>query len=234
MSFTVMVVDDNASFRKELSSSLSREYNIVEAADSSAAVQKLKNPNVIDIILLDVVLPGLRGTELLKILKDIDPRVKIIIMTGFGSKKVVVEALRNNADEYLEKPFNITKVIQMINTLLGEKTEEQTDGPVDKIQYFIHKNPDKNISLNQAAEIVNLSPKYISRLFKEKTGKGFNAYKIENKINIAKSLLENTSYNINEISYKIGYKSSESFVRIFKRITGATPKYFREKRLRPN
>jgi AraC-like DNA-binding protein len=72
-----------------------------------------------------------------------------------------------------------------------------------------------------------LSPKYLSKIFKEQTGICFNEYKLNVKMKYAKELLVNTGYNIDQIAYKLGYKKVESFNKIFKKITHLTPTKFR-------
>ena len=133
-------------------------------------------------------------------------------------------------DDFLEKPLQIQSALQRIKKLLGTKQKYVT-GVINKIKYAIEKNFHKNISLKQASEIVCLSPKYISRIFKEHTGVGFNEYKLELKVTRAKELLQGTDLNINQISDRIGYMNVESFIRIFKRITGYTPTSYRNKKI---
>ncbi|MBN1409352.1 MAG: helix-turn-helix transcriptional regulator, partial [Spirochaetales bacterium] len=76
-------------------------------------------------------------------------------------------------------------------------------------------------------KIIFLTPKYLSKIFKEQTGKCFNEYKLDVKMKYAKELLQNTGYNIDQIAYKLGYKKSESFIKIFKKFSHLTPTEFR-------
>ena len=94
------------------------EYQIVEAADGRQALNILRRPNEIDLVLLDVMMPGLRGTEVLKELKKNDPELGIVILTGYSSKDIAIEALKGRADEYLEKPLNIDRAKEIIANLL--------------------------------------------------------------------------------------------------------------------
>jgi len=73
------------------------------------------------------------------------------------------------------------------------------------------------LSLEDAAGAVSLSPKYLSRVFKEVTGTGFMDYKLKIKIDKAKELLKGTGSTISEISDKLGFMNPESFTRIFKK-----------------
>jgi len=79
------------------------------------------------------------------------------------------------------------------------------------------------------ANAVCLSPKYLSRVFKEKTGEDFNYYKLGIKISKAKELLTGTAKTVSEVSDKLGYRNAESFIRIFAKFTGKTPTGYRKR-----
>lgn len=226
MPYSILLVDDDDDFRSEFCNILKKEYAIVEASNGREALEIIKGPHVIDLVILDVRMPGIRGTDVLKEMKIHDPDVSVIILTGYSSKDIAIEALRAHADNYLEKPVKIKPALEVIKQTLAGK-ESNTTSLVDKIKYFTEKNYHKNISLHDVAESVFLSPKYISRLFKEKEGMGFHDYKLKLRIDKAKELLQTTALTVNEISYKVGYANVESFVRVFKKVTGNTPGSFR-------
>ncbi|MBN2440428.1 MAG: response regulator transcription factor [Spirochaetales bacterium] len=226
MPFSILLVDDNKDFRTEFSSILKKDYTIIEASNGNEALSIIKKPNIIDLVIMDVMMPGAKGTDVLKEMKNIDPSLSIIILTGYSSKDVVVEALRAHADDYLEKPIKIKAALTRIKQILDEKNKNFTD-IIEKVKYFIEKNYHKNISLDDIAESVSLSPKYISRLYSEKEGMGFHDYKLMLRMSKAKELLQETSLTISEISYKVGYANIESFIRAFKKSIGTTPGNFR-------
>jgi two-component system, response regulator YesN len=228
MPFNILLVDDNKEFREEIRDCF-YEFKITDASNGEQALEILKKPNVFDMVLLDVKMPGLSGTKILKEIKKINPDIIIIIMTGYSSKDIVIEALKGHADDYIEKPINVDKTKNLINSLLNAKEKnldnnlENIDDKLNYVKHYIERNYDKKISLNDAAREVYLSPKYLSRIFKENTGMKFNDYKLSVKINKAKEMLENKSHNINEISFEMGYQNTESFIKIFKKFTGYTP-----------
>ncbi len=230
MPYTILIVDDDRIFRSEFREVLEDKYEVFEAAGGEQALEILSQPNIVDLVLLDIKMPGMQGTEVLSKIKSISPSVLIVMLTGYGTKEIIIESLRAHADDFLEKPLQIQSALQRINKLLGTK-QKYVAGVINKIKYAIEKNFHKNISLKQASEIVCLSPKYISRIFKEHTGVGFNEYKLELKVTRAKELLQGTDLNINQISDRIGYMNVESFIRIFKRITGYTPTSYRNKKI---
>ncbi|MBN2531507.1 MAG: response regulator [Spirochaetales bacterium] len=228
MSYAVLIVDDNKDFRSEFREILEKEYDVFEAASGEEAIEIIKKPNIIDLAILDVRMPGIQGTEVLKQLKQMEPDLIIIILTGYGSKDVIIESLRKHADDFFEKPLKIETTFKRIKELLDNKQNE-VKGVIEKLKYFVEKNFHKEISLKDASTVVCLSPKYISKIFKEKTGIGFNEYRIKLKMDKAKELLNIHTYNINEIAYKIGYLNVESFIRIFKKLEGFTPSEYRQK-----
>ncbi len=232
MPYNILLVDDDEEFREEIGAFL-EEYSIVEASSAKKALEILGRPNTIDLALLDVMLPDIKGTELLAEIRRMSPELGIIVLTGFGSKEVVVEALRGDADNYIEKTGDISKIKTCIEELLEEKGLRDpldtgtTEEKIETIKAFVKKNWDKKITLSDAASRICLSPKYLSRIFKKSTGMSFRDYKISVKTDKAKRLLDTTGFSVEQISYRLGYLNSESFIRIFKKSTGFTPSEFR-------
>ncbi len=232
MPYNILLMDDDREFREEIKSYLN-EYKIVEASNGKEALKLLKKPNVIDLAILDIVIPDMRGTEVLARMRKLAPNLGIIMLTGFSSKDAAISALKGHADDYIEKPVDIANIKESIEELLekkGRKGPRDTGKPEDKIEkvkVFARRNWDKKLTLTDAAANVYLSPKYLSRIFKRETGLDFNDYKLMIKIDKARALLKTTGMTIEQISYKLGYLNAESFIRIFKKIEGTTPTGFR-------
>lgn len=94
---------------------------------------------------------------------------------------------------------------------------------------MIHENySDENISLNSIAEKLYITPNYLSTLFKNEMGITFSDYLTEYRIEKAKELLKDIRIKIYEISGAVGYTDSHYFSKIFKNMTGLTPKEYRE------
>lgn len=233
----ILVVDDDEAFRSEFKE-LFDEYDIVEASDGKSALQLLKSANDIGLILLDIMLPGISGLEVLNEIKKTDPDVGIIMLTGFSSKDVAIKALKGHADDYIEKPIDLNKTKEIIEKALenkqGEKEVNTGDipGKIEKVKKFIERNCYKKTSLMDVSRAVCLSPKYLSRIFKKSTGINFIEYKLKIKIGRAKELLVKTGYNVNQIADKLGYENTESFIRQFNKLAGFTPTEYRRKYLK--
>jgi YesN/AraC family two-component response regulator len=235
MTETILIVDDENEFREELKCSLD-EYKVLEASNGQEALKILTKPNEIDLVILDVRMPGLSGTEILKIIKKRESGIKVIMLTAFSSKDIAVDALRGQADDYLEKPVDVDKLKNSIENLIEAKKDKNkldiTDikQKIERVKRFVERNCFKKVSLEDAAKTVGLSPKYLSRVFNEVAGIGFMDYKLKVKIGRAKEILTTTGCTISQLSDKLGFMNPESFMRIFKKVTGMTPTKFRKKK----
>lgn len=234
MPYNILLVDDDKEFREEFRDCFD-DYQIVEASNGQEALSLLGKPNEVDLVILDVMMPGLRGTQVLKSIKEMSPGLGIIILTGHSSKDVAVEALKGHADEFIEKPMNVEKTKEIIDKLLADKDDSDDinssgiQAKIERVKHFALRNYHKKVCLHDAAQAVALSPKYLSRIFKQNTGLGFNEFNLQIKIGKAKELLKETDSNIDQISDKLGYQNSESFIRIFKKLTKNTPTEYRKR-----
>ncbi|MDD7739549.1 MAG: AraC family transcriptional regulator [Fusicatenibacter sp.] len=86
----------------------------------------------------------------------------------------------------------------------------------------------EHISLESVSEHFGFSPAYFSRIFTKKTGRNFNVYLSTLRLNHATHLLENTESLIPDIAEESGFSSSRSFIEMFKKVNGVTPKQFRD------
>ncbi|GAF21490.1 MULTISPECIES: response regulator [Shouchella] len=114
MVHNVMIVDDQFGIRVLLTEILQKDgYQMYQAANGKEAldIQELEE---IDIVLLDMKIPGMDGVEILKKMKERQPSIKVVMMTAYGELKMVNEALENGAISYMAKPFDIEDVRQVI------------------------------------------------------------------------------------------------------------------------
>jgi len=230
----ILIVDDDEELRDELRYCF-EEFMFVEAGDGREALKVLKRAHNIDLILLDIKMPGMDGIELLEKIRENDLNIGIIILTGHGTKEVVVSAIKKRANDYFEKPININELKESIEKLLRNKNRKnniEAMDIVDKIKMseeFIKENYFKQINLKDVASMICLSRKYFSRMFRKITGKRFVQYKSEIKMKKAKEYLKNTSLNISQIAFKLGYDNAESFCRDFVMSAGRSPRDYRKK-----
>jgi len=237
---TLLIVDDDKDFREEFKDFL-YGYDVKEASNGREALELLRRANTVDLVILDVHMPGLGGIDVLTEMKKTDPGLGIIILTGYSSKDVAIEALKGHADDYIEKPLDPVKTRKIIERVLeataggGDINTSDLRSKIEKVKRFVERNCFKKTTLEDAAKAICLSPKYLSRVFKEQMHISFSQFKLGIKIDKSKKLLRQAGYNINQISEKLGYENAESFIRQFKKFTGTTPTGYRKnpKRTQP-
>lgn len=122
--------------------------------------------------------------------------------------------------EYFEAIIELTGKLK----LGGQKS----DVLVASIVEYIHDNYEHDLFLENIAERMGCSAKYLSRVFKEHTGLNLAGYISLFRINKAKELLEQTDWNVQEIAGKVGIYSRTTFIRLFKKYEGITPNAYRD------
>src|SRR5580765_3910869 len=117
---TILVVDDEQLIRWSLSSRLTEEgYRVFEAETAAEALKRVRDG--VDLVLLDYRLPDMDGLAVLKKIKDNDPDTLVIMLTAYSNVDTAVEAMRQGAYHYANKPFNMDEIV-----LLVEKALETT------------------------------------------------------------------------------------------------------------
>jgi putative two-component system response regulator len=109
----VLIVDDEIGPRESLRMILKPNYNVYSAEDGFAALQLLREIEM-DVITLDLRMPGMSGIETLKQIRVIDPDVMVIIITGFGTLESAVEAIRHAVFDFTAKPFNVKEITGIV------------------------------------------------------------------------------------------------------------------------
>lgn len=118
----ILVIDDEKAIRKSLREILEYEkYEVEEAADGPEAIEKASKNNF-DIALCDIKMPQMDGIEVLTKLLEINPDLPVIILTGHGSVETAVEALKKGAYDFLEKPFDLNRLLVSIRNAKEKKT----------------------------------------------------------------------------------------------------------------
>jgi YesN/AraC family two-component response regulator len=231
----ILVIDDDPKVKASLELAFP-QYDFLSARCSEDGLKILEKPNEIDLVILDMKLgSGADGVDTLKKIKAAYPQKGVIMLTGYGTKETVVRALQGRADDFVDKPMDPIDMGHKMEKFFGQKRiehrhENSGRSPIQRIIRLLEKNYEKNLTLEDAASVASLSPKYVSRLFKQETHKNFSEYRIHLRIEEAKKMLKRSSLSINEIAEKIGYENAESFMKVFKKVTGCTPSQYREQK----
>jgi len=116
----ILIVDDDRFVREGLTELfLSRGFAVESAEDGYEAITRVENENF-DLILLDLILPGISGIDTLKSIISIDPRANIIAMTAYSEQSVVARAMTEGAKRCFLKPMETAPLLSMVESALNE------------------------------------------------------------------------------------------------------------------
>ena len=156
---TILIVDDEEFIRLSLQQILSEEdYNVILNESGGEALRTVREEEI-DLVLLDLNLPDMSGIEILRKIKQYQPHILTIIMTGFASVESAVEALKLGAYDYIKKPFKadaiklITKLAletQSLKKTVSELIEQKSQGR--SIDSIVGESPEISTIKNQIIE----------------------------------------------------------------------------------
>ena len=158
--YKLLVVEDEQDIRDLLIFNLQKEGFKVESTDNGDSALSLIRKNNFDLVLLDLMLPGIGGFDLTRILKN-DKKtseIPILMLTAKGEESDIVKGLELGADDYMTKPFSIKVLLARINKILIKSSNRSDE--VDVLKY-------NSLSINLKARDVILEGKKINLTFTE-------------------------------------------------------------------
>ena len=182
--------------------------------------------------ILKVVFGVREKEEYRPVLKEIEKDLcdSSIILSGYSEFEYAQQALRYGVTEYLVKPilkkdFQIS--LEHVMEKFFEKEESFPDDGISAVKKYIAEHVGEDLSLEILGEVAHLHPAYLSKTFKEETGKNLSAYITDVKMEKAAELLSGTDRWVHEIMESVGYQKSQYFSKIFKEKYGVTPNEYR-------
>src|SRR6185436_257681 len=119
MSPKILIVDDEQFVRDLLEKVLRRRgYEVTVAGDAEQALRVLASGDF-DLLLTDVVMPGMDGFDLLRRVKGAYPTIKVVVLTGYARKQSISDFLLYGADDYLSKPFQVHELVAAVDRVTG-------------------------------------------------------------------------------------------------------------------
>jgi DNA-binding NtrC family response regulator len=136
MKVRVLLVDDEEQFVETLALRLeARDYAVATAFNGDQALNQVKAKDV-DVVVLDVLMPGLSGTDTLREIKKLRPLTEVIMLTGNATVETAIEGMKLGAFDYLMKPTEIEDLVEKINKAYKRKAEHEDrirQATIDKI-----------------------------------------------------------------------------------------------------
>lgn len=116
----VLVVDDEIGPRESLKMILKTKYNVLAVDSAAAAIQMVQQMKP-DVITLDLKMPGLSGTDILREIRKIDQNVRVVVVTGWITLRGMMDTLCHGVFGYITKPFNVPEVVRAVEESLERK-----------------------------------------------------------------------------------------------------------------
>lgn len=146
---------------------------------------------------------------------------------SFNTRQDYLPTLLSLSDYGKLKEWFLEKIKQACHNVLSTPSEK-SNSVIETAKEYIRANYNKDISLDDVSRILNISPYYFSKLFKDDTDVNFIEYLTNIRIDKAKELLNSTNYSMKEICSMVGYSDPNYFSRSFKKNVGVTPTEYKE------
>ena len=136
---TVLLVDDEAEFVEVLAERLENRGLRVRTADSGEAALRLADEMSFDAILLDLAMPGLDGIDTLRRLRESNPDLQVILLTGHATVDTGVQAMKLGAVDVLEKPADLGRLLEKIDAASNTKRELAERRLEEQLTQILHR-----------------------------------------------------------------------------------------------
>ena len=195
-----------------------------------------------DIVITDIQLPGVDGLQVCKYIYETSPETQVIILTAYSDFEYAKEAIKYSACGYVLKISIIDELPEAVEKAIGnlsrlkkefETTEarrtEEPESLLSQVEQYVEGNYRNKITLDDIADTLHVNRSYLSRFYKNKTGVNLFDAILNKRIEAAKDYLRNTDMKTYEISEAVGVEDAGYFSKMFKKITGVSPKEFRKR-----
>ena len=242
-SLAVLVVEDDEPVRALVRTALEDVAHVREAGGADEALTILEDGGAgeIDVLLVDYKMPRRSGLELLRLVKARWPWLSMIMMTGFGSEELAIQALRAGARDYLRKPLDVKELRRVVAACARAEKPPAADAPsrsgtpasagrsgVRQALVFVREHFTEPITLSQVAREARLSKFHFCRQFQRRVGLSFREYLCGLRLERAQALLADRELTVTEVAYAIGFNDLSHFDKVFNRIVGMSPTEYRK------
>ena len=245
---TILLIEDDNDVREFLLSELESCFDLKVASDGKAGIAMAKELDV-DLIVSDVMMPGMNGFELTKRLKNSfeTSHIPIILLTALSTDENVLEGTESGADAYITKPFSpqllMARILQLLNQreILRQKfgkepqeirsamlSNEQDSLFVKRLDSIVYSRlGEQDLSVDKVAGLLHLGRTIFYKKVRGTTGYTPNDYIRVIRLRKAAELLKEGEKNVSEVAYAVGFDNPYYFSKCFKEQFGMPPSQYR-------
>ncbi len=241
---SIFVIEDNEDIRYYLRECLSTDYHVFTARNADEAMEQVREKNP-DIIISDVLMPGMRGDEMCRLLKSsLDTsHISIILLTALNERENIINGLDSGADDYITKPFDMSVLKARIRNILQSRKKMRSmlvseelipeemnyASPLDKefldkVGAMIEQElGNADFSVVDFCKALGMSRTAVYNKMKTLTDLAPNDYIRRVRLNKSKALLASRRYSVQEVALMVGFSDAKYFSTCFKKQFGMSP-----------
>lgn len=189
-----------------------------------------------DVVLTDIEMPGMSGLELCRRLAEREDMIAVLF-SSYTNNEYFQSAIRLGVVDYLIKPVRYDQLLECferVKAKLDQRYAAQVpvsrgyyDQIIEKVKKYLYENY-RHASLEEASSCVNLSPTYLSKVFKEKSGMNFSEMLTKVRMEKSCELLRDSQYKAYDVAFYVGYDNPKNFSRAFKAYYKISPMEYRK------
>lgn len=248
----VIAADDEAYIRDALKNLISWEKlgcQLLSIASNGKELIEQMEGGYPDVVITDIRMPLMDGLEVCRYISEKCPETQVIILSAYSDFEYARTAIRYDVCEYVlkvavleELPGAVEKAIRNLEKqdreLLTELSQtdrcENADSLYEQMVKYIEQNYTNKLTLDKMAEELHANKSYLSRLYKNQSGRNLFEDILFKQIEKAKEYLITTDWKIYKISEKVGFDDAGYFSRVFKKQCGMSPKEFKNSKRTEN
>jgi YesN/AraC family two-component response regulator len=219
----VLIVDDDRAALEAMGAAVEKEFHVFAAPDIATATHALDR-ETIDLVILDAVLDQESGLDFLPRLRETSD-VPVLLISGYGTKDMVITGLRARASDYLDKPFNATELLEKARELIAQGPRPSHVS--ERIRHFIEQHYMRDWTVESLAKALDLSVRTMRQVFRQRYQRSVMDFLEEVRITRARELLATTDLSIHAIAAEVGFHDPHYFGRVFRQRAGQRPRDFR-------
>lgn len=244
----VMAADDESYIREALQNLISWEKMdcqlVCVCSNGRQLLERIREEQA-DIVITDIRMPGVDGIQVCRTLYENWPEIQVILLTAYSEFDYARSAIRYDACGYVLKIAVLEELPQAVQKAVGNlekrkahgqdpEKKEEIDSLYDRMQKYIEENFRRKITLDEIAEALHANPSYLSRLYKSRSGVNLFDDILRRRVELAMEYMRTTDWKIYEISQAVGFDDTGYFSKVFKKLTGMSPREYRNEKSSEN
>ncbi|RFU64852.1 response regulator transcription factor [Peribacillus glennii] len=227
----ILIVDDEPLELEQLRYLIREKYPLCEIkeAEDAAVAKRLLADYSFQLALIDIHLPGEDGLNLCAYIKE-NYKTECMMITAYQEFDYARRSIKLQVMDYLTKPVIAKELYQALDHYISHFGGNHLSPEINQVMEHIHQHYACKLNLQELGSFIHVSPSYLSRKFTEETGKNFQEYVVEFRIEKAKELIkQNPFLSMGIIAERTGFSSQNHFSTSFKKYTGVSPSVYKEK-----